>query len=299
LSSVVIASSVPRFRRGGWMFLLPAGVPFIAFVLWPLIHGVALGFFDVQLGETRFVGLANYRRLLDDETFWAAVQNTCGFVVLVVPTVWMLSLGISALVYPMGSFARSFFRFAFYVPVVAGGVCLAMVWMWIFDQQYGLLNHITGSLLGVQVDWLGRTDTALASLAVVVISWSLGQPIIIFLAALGGIPPELHEAARIDGAGPLRRFWHVTLPLLRPASLFVLVTQTIGVFQVFVVVLLLTVNGGPAHSTRTIVYGMYETAFTPMYDFDYAAAQGSVLLVALGTIAVLQFRLLGRQTRLD
>ncbi len=299
MSSVVIASSVPRFRRGGWMFLLPAGVPFIAFVLWPLIHGVALGFFDVQLGETRFVGLANYRRLLDDETFWAAVQNTCGFVVLVVPTVWMLSLGISALVYPMGSFARSFFRFAFYVPVVAGGVCLAMVWMWIFDQQYGLLNHITGSLLGVQVDWLGRTDTALASLAVVVISWSLGQPIIIFLAALGGIPPELHEAARIDGAGPLRRFWHVTLPLLRPASLFVLVTQTIGVFQVFVVVLLLTVNGGPAHSTRTIVYGMYETAFTPMYDFDYAAAQGSVLLVALGTIAVLQFRLLGRQTRLD
>ena len=298
MSSAAI-ETVPRFRRGGWMFLLPAGVPFIAFVLWPLIHGVALGFFDVQLGETRFVGLANYRRLLDDETFWAAVQNTCGFVVLVVPTVWMLSLGISALVYPMGSFARSFFRFAFYVPVVAGGVCLAMVWMWIFDQQYGLLNHITGSLLGVQVDWLGRTDTALASSAVVVISWSLGQPIIIFLAALGGIPPELHEAARIDGAGPLRRFWHVTLPLLRPASLFVLVTQTIGVFQVFVVVLLLTVNGGPAHSTRTIVYGMYETAFTPMYDFDYAAAQGSVLLVALGTIAVLQFRLLGRQTRLD
>ena len=133
----------------------------------------------------------------------------------------------------------------------------------------------------------------------VVISWSLGQPIIIFLAALGGISPELYEAARIDGAGPLRRFWHVTLPMLRPASLFVLVTQTIGVFQVFVVVLLLTVNGGPAHGTRTIVYGMYETAFTPMYDFDYAAAQGSVLLVALGTIAILQFRLLGRETRLD
>ena len=107
----------------------------------------------------------------------------------------------------------------------------------------------------------------------------------------------MDEAA--DGAGPLRRFWHVTLPMLRPASLFVLVTQTIGVFQVFVVVLLLTVNGGPAHGTRTIVYGMYETAFTPMYDFDYAAAQGSVLLVALGTIAILQFRLLGRETRLD
>jgi multiple sugar transport system permease protein len=286
-------------RISGWLFLLPAGIPFAAFVVWPLVHGVALSFFDVQLRGTEFIGWENYRRLLDDETFWSAVKNTCKFVLLVVPIVWGLSLGISALVYPMGRFARAFFRFAFYVPVVAGGVCLAMVWMWIFNGQYGLLNYLTGELLGVEADWLGRTDTALPSLAAVVVTWSLGQPIIIFLAALGGIPPELHEAARIDGAGAIRRFWHVTLPLLRPASLFVLVTQTIGVFQVFVVILLLTVNGGPANATRTVVYGMYETAFTPMYDFDYAAAQGSLLLVALGTIAVVQFRLLGRQTTMD
>ncbi len=299
MSSVATHPMRSTHRLGGWLFLLPAGIPFAAFVLWPLVHGVALSFFDVRLRETEFIGWENYRRLLDDETFWAAVKNTCKFVLLVVPTVWGLSLGISALVYPMGRWARAFFRFAFYVPVVAGGVCLAMVWMWIFNGQYGLLNYLTGEWLGVEADWLGRTDTALPSLAAVVVTWSLGQPIIIFLAALGGIPPELHEAARIDGAGPIRRFWHVTLPLLRPASLFVLVTQTIGVFQVFVVILLLTVNGGPANATRTVVYGMYETAFTPMYDFDYAAAQGSLLLVALGTIAVVQFRLLGRQTTMD
>jgi len=284
---------------GGWLFVLPAGIPFVVFVLWPLVHGVALSFFDVQLGGTEFVGLENYRRMAGDETFWSAVRNTCCFVALVVPTVWAGSLLIAAVVFPLGRWARSFFRFAFYVPVVAGGVCLAMVWMWIFNDQYGLLNYVTGELAGIELDWLGRTDTALPSLAMVVITWSLGQPIIIFLAALGGIPPELHEAARIDGAGPCRRFWHVTLPLLRPASLFVLVTQTIGVFQVFVVVLLLTVNGGPANATRTIVYGMYETAFTPMYDFDYAAAQGSVLLVVLALVAVVQFRFLGRQTSWD
>ena len=284
---------------GGWLFVLPAAIPFVAFVLWPLVHGVALSFFDVQLGGTTFVGLENYRRMVADETFWSAVRNTCYFVALVVPTVWAGSLLIATIVFPLGRWARSFFRFAFYVPVVAGGVCLAMVWMWIFNDQYGLLNYVGGELAGIRLDWLGRTDTALPSLAVVVITWSLGQPIIIFLAALGGIPPELHEAARIDGAGPVRRFWHVTLPLLRPASLFVLVTQTIGVFQVFVVVLLLTVNGGPANATRTIVYGMYETAFTPMYDFDYAAAQGSVLLVVLALVAVVQFRLLGRQTSWD
>jgi len=299
VSSVASSAMKSPQRISGWLFLLPAGIPFAAFVVWPLVHGVALSFFDVQLRGTEFIGWENYRRLLDDETFWSAVKNTCKFVLLVVPIVWGLSLGISALVYPMGRFARAFFRFAFYVPVVAGGVCLAMVWMWIFNGQYGLLNYLTGELLGVEADWLGRTDTALPSLAAVVVTWSLGQPIIIFLAALGGIPPELHEAARIDGAGAIRRFWHVTLPLLRPASLFVLVTQTIGVFQVFVVILLLTVNGGPANATRTVVYGMYETAFTPMYDFDYAAAQGSLLLVALGTIAVVQFRLLGRQTTMD
>jgi len=280
----------------GWLFLLPVSLPFVMFVLWPLLHGVLLSFFDVQLTETRFIGLDNYRALLNDESFRYAIRNTCLFVVLVVPTVWLITLTIAALVYPLGRLAQSFFRLAFYLPVVAGSVCLAMVWLWIFNDQYGLLNYLSGDLFGGRVDWLGRTDTALPSLAMVVISWSLGQPVIIFLAALAGIPEEVYEAATIDGAGPIRRFWHVTLPMLRPASLFVVVTQTIGVFQVFVVVLLLTVNGGPAHATRTIVYGMYETAFTPPYNFDYAAAQGSLLLVVLAAVAIVQFRLLGRQT---
>ena len=280
----------------GWLFLLPAEMPFLVFVLWPLLHGLTISFFDVRLAETEFIGLENYRSLLADESFRYAVWNTCCFVVFVVPTVWLLSLAVAAVVFPLGRIAQSFLRFACYVPVIAGSVCLAMVWLWILDDHHGLLNYLCNALFGINVDWLGRTDTALPSLAVVVISWSLGQPIIIFLAALAGMPPELHEAAAIDGAGPLRRFWYVTLPLLRPASLFVFVTQTLGVFQVFVVVLLLTVNGGPAHATRTVVYGMYETAFTPPYDFDYAAAQGTLLLVLLSAVAAVQFRWLGRQS---
>ena len=283
--------------RHAYLFLAPAYVPFVVFVLWPLLHGIFLSFFDVGLRERTWVGLDNYVRLLHDESFRYAIRNTCFFVLIVVPTVWLTSLVISVLVFPLGRFARSFFRFAFYLPVVASGVCLAMVWLWIYNSHYGLLNYITDSVFDVKFHWLGHPATALPSLAVVVISWTLGQPIIIFLAALGGIPPEVNEAAMIDGAGPFRRFWHITLPLLRPASLFVLVTQTIGVFQVFVVVLLLTVNGGPAHATRTIVYGMYETAFMPPYDFDYAAAQGVVLLVFLSFVAAVQFRLLGRETK--
>lgn len=278
-----------------YLFLLPALIPFALFVLWPLLHGIYLSLFDIGLREQKWIGAANYWRLWNDESFHYALRNTLFFVALVTPSVWASSLLIAAVVFPLGRFAQSFFRFAFYIPVVAGGVCLSMVWLWIFNYSYGLLNYLTFSVIGTRIDWLGNPHTALPSLAVVVISWTLGQPIIIFLAALGGIPPHLHEAAMLDGAGPLRRFWHITFPLLRPASLFVLVTQTIGVFQVFVVVLLLTINGGPAHSTRTIVYGMYETAFTPPYDFDYAAAQGVALLILLSGVAALQFRLLGRE----
>lgn len=285
-------------QRHAYLFLLPAYVPFALFILWPLLHGIYLSFLDVGLQERTWIGLENYRRLVHDESFRFAIRNTCFFVAMVVPVVWLASLVVSVLVFPLGRFAQSFFRFAFFVPVVAGGVCLAMVWLWIFNYSYGLLNYVSDTVLGIRVDWLGQTGTALPALAVVVITWTLGQPIIIFLAALGGIPPETYEAAMLDGAGPLRRFWYVTLPLLRPASLFVLVTRTIGVFQVFVVVLLLT-RGGPFHSTRTIVYGMYETAFTAPYDFGYAAAQSVVLLAILSLVAVVQFRLLGRETHWD
>ena len=280
--------------RHGFWFLLPALAPFLVFILWPLVQGVYLSFFDVQLSGRQWIGLSNYQRLLKDEAFFLSIRNTCCIVLLVVPVVWFTSLFISVVVYPMGRFPQAFFRSAFYLPVVAGGVCLAMVWLWIFNYSYGLLNHFSLTVVGQRIDWLGSPSTALPSIALVVITWTLGQPIIIFLAALGGISDEVREAALIDGAGPVKRFWYVTLPLLRPASLFVLITQTIGVFQVFVVVQLLTVNGGPAHSTRTIVYGMYETAFNPPYDFDYAAAQGVVLLLILSVAAVFQYRLLGK-----
>jgi len=157
--------------RHAYLFLLPAYLPFVLFILWPLLHGLYLSFFDVGLQKKTWIGLDNYLRLFHDEWFRYAIRNTCFFVVIVVPIVWLTSLVISLLVFPLGRLAQSFFRFAFYVPVVAGGVCLAMVWLWIFNYSYGLLNYITSSTLGVQVNWLGQMETALPSLAVVVISF--------------------------------------------------------------------------------------------------------------------------------
>jgi multiple sugar transport system permease protein len=179
------------------------------------------------------------------------------------------------------------------LPVVASGVVLSMVWLYIYHPTYGLLNYLL-SLVGVSpIPWLGTTETALPSLAAVVISWTIGQPLIIFLAGLGGIPQDLYDAASIDGADGWQQFWKVTLPLLVPTTLFVLVTQTINVFQVFVVVLLMT-KGGPVNSTQTIVYRIWETAFT-FFKFGYASAMGVVLLVLVSVVAVVQFRLLGRE----
>ncbi len=279
--------------RWAYLFLLPALVPFFVFVLYPLVKGLFLSLYDAQLASQKWIGLDNFTALARDESFVEAVKNTSYFVFGVVPATVVLSLGLAVVVFPLRRAAQSFFRLSFYLPVVASGVILSIVWLYIYNPTYGLLNYILHFFGIPMVEWLGRTETALPSLALVVVSWTIGQPLILFLAGLGGIPTDLYDAAAIDGAGGWARFWYVTLPLLRPTALFVLVTQTIGVFQVFVVVLLMT-RGGPIHATQTIVYRIYETAFT-FFQFGYASAMGVVLLIMVGLVAILQFRFLGQE----
>ncbi len=279
--------------RWAYLFIAPAYIPFLIFILWPLLQGLQLSLYDADLAGRTFTGLANFRDLFEDESFRRAIVNTFFFVGIVVPSCLVISLFVSVMVFPLSRKVQSFFRMAFYLPVVASGVILAMVWLWIYNTTFGLLNHLL-SLVGLpRVAWLASTTTALPSLAVVVLSWVLGQPIVLFMAALGGIPDELYDAAKIDGASGWQEFWRITLPLLRPTMLFVLVTQTLGVFQVFVVVLLMT-RGGPAYATQTIVYSMYQTAFQ-FWDFGHAAAMGVVLLAIVSVIAFIQFRFLGQE----
>ena len=279
--------------RWAYLFILPAYIPFLIFIVYPLLNGIRLSFYDATLKGQTFAGLDNYRRLLEDEAFLRGLQNTIFFVLGVVPAALFLALFIAVMVFPLRKQVQSFFRLAFYLPVVASGVILSMVWLWIYSPTFGLFNYILTSIGLPRVMWLGDSKTALPSLALVVLTWILGQPVILFLAALGNIPTELLEAALIDGANAWQQFWKVTFPLLLPTTLFVLVTQTIGVFQVFVVVLLMT-RGGPAYSTMTIVYDIWQTAFD-FYHFGYASAMGVVLLVIVGTIAVIQYRFLGRE----
>jgi multiple sugar transport system permease protein len=166
--------------------------------------------------------------------------------------------------------------------------------LWLFNHTFGLLNYLIG-LFGIEpIAWLGTPMRALLSVMVVLVTFTIGQPIILFLAALGGIPADLYEAAMIDGANSRNRFFKITMPLLKPTILFVLVTQIIGTFQVFVIILLLT-NGGPANSTQTIVFRIYQTAFD-FFNFGYASALAVVMLIIVSLIAWLNFRFLGKDT---
>ena len=288
--------------RTGYFFILPAYIPFIIFVLYPLANGLRLSFYKAGLNKAKwtFVGFDNFVRLFTkDNIFQIALRNTLMFVVIVVPVVVIVTIFTAVIVYPLSRKPQSFVRLSFYMPVVSGGVILAMVWIWIYNRDFGLLNYVLDmvgfyKLTGMEpIGWLALPHTALAALAMVVMSWSFGQPLILFIAALGGIPDELYDAAKIDGANSWQTFWKITLPLLKPTTLFVLVTVTMAVFQVFVVVLLMTL-GGPANATQTIVYRIWEHAFT-LYKFGYAAAMGVVLLIIVGAVAFLQFKLLGAE----
>jgi len=280
--------------RWGYFFLFPAYFFFVIFTLVPLIQGVGFSFYEVGLRDKRFIGLDNFIKLAEDHVFWKSLVNTILIVAGGVPAIVLISLLVSVIVYPLNRFVQGFFRVAFYLPVVASGVVLSMVWLWILNPSYGLLNYLIG-LLGIEpIAWLGTPSSALIMIMVVVVSFTLGQPVILFLAGLGGIPTDLYEAAMIDGANSRARFFRITLPLLKPTTLFVTVTQIIGVFQVFVVVLLLT-KGGPANGTQTIVYRMYETAFE-FFSFGYASAIGLVLILVIGIVSWLQFRFFGQDT---
>jgi len=289
--------------RWGYIFIAPAMIPFLIFTGYPLIQGILLSFYNAGVNRDKweYIGLKNYTNLLTrDPVFPIAIKNTFLFVLGVVPTAMIICLFVAVLIFPMSQRKQTFFRAAFYMPVVSAGVVLSMVWVYIYSQEYGLLNYIleaTGILNlingGEKIGWLAQTDTALVSLAIVVLSWSLGQPLILFLAGLAAIPEALYDAAKIDGANSWQAFWRITLPLLRPTILFVLVVTTIAVFQVFVVVQLMTL-GGPANATQTIVYRIWVSAFTT-FKFGYASAMAVILLAIVSVLAIIQFKLLDRQ----
>ena len=282
-----------------YLFLLPALFFFVGFVLTPMAMGVVTSFTDSNFNNvntgSHFVFLDNYIRLFKDPIFLKSAWNTVVIVVVAVPTVTAFSLWVGSAIYKMHSAARSFFRCVFYLPVVTGSVAVVVVWKWMFDKYNGLFNYVIRTMGGQGLMWTESEKMALWCIILILFTTSIGQPIVLYVSALGNVDHSLVEAAQVDGATDLQVFWKIKWPSIMPTTLYVAVITTINSFQCFALIQLLT-SGGPNYSTSTVMYYLYEIAFRTTKDFGYADAMGVVLAIFIALFSALQFKVMNGGT---
>ena len=278
-----------------YLFLLPFLLFFLGFVLYPMFMCVFTSFFDATMGRKDiFIGLRNYKELFSDPVFWVALKNTAIIVVVSVPVTCAFSLWVASAISRMPVAATSAFRCIFYLPVVTGSVAVTMVWKWMFNNYYGIFNYL-GQNMGVidkPINWLGDPKYALGCIILILLTTSVGQPIVLYVSALDNVDKSLVEAAEVDGATPLQAFWKIKWPQMMPTTLYILVITTINSFQCFALIQLLT-SGGPKNSTMTIMYYIYYNAFK-LYRYGYGNAMGVILAIIIAILSAVQFRL-GRE----
>lgn len=276
-----------------YTFLAPILVFFTVFVLAPMVMGFVTSFFRYTQTEFTFIGLENYIRLFNDQIFIKSLINTLIIVVGSVPIVVFFSLFVASQTYEKNVISRSFYRFVFFLPVVTGSVAVTVVWKWIYDPLSGILNFLlkNGGVIEQNISWLGDKNWALLAIMLILLTTSVGQPIILYIAAMGNIDNSLVEAARIDGANEYQVFWKIKWPSLLPTTLYITVITTINSFQIFALIQLLT-SGGPNYSTSTLMYYLYEKAFK-LTEFGYANTIGVFLAILIALISFAQFKFLG------
>jgi multiple sugar transport system permease protein len=297
MQPATIKVSVPNSRMRqfwqdyGWAYLF-ISVPvllFLVFTFYPVISAFLMSFQKYNVLKSKWIGLDNYKFMFQDEVFWKSIKNTVIFTVGTVPVNIVITFVLAFFIFQMKNKTQTFFKAVLYLPTVASGVTLSIVWLAIFDpRSSGLFNRFL-SVFGIDpVIWLGQSSTALFSLMLVSYLGSHGGGIILYLAAMGGIPKSLYEAADIDHASGWTKFSKITWPLLKPTTLYLLVTGVITSFQVFISVYLMT-QGGPNFATTTIAYLIYQTAFS-FYDFGLASAQSFILAIMIIIISIVQFK---------
>jgi multiple sugar transport system permease protein len=277
-------------ERAAWLFLAPSLVLFAIFTAIPVISALFISFTQWNLfNEVTWVGLGNYLELAKDEIFAKVLGNTAYFVLISVPVQIVLAL-LCALALNRGIKGQTFFRVVYFLPVVTSTIAAALVWAWLFNSNFGLINAGL-SLVGVTdlPKWMGSTRWAMPAIIIVSIWQNLGYAMVLFLAGLQNIGKDVHDAAALDGATGWDRFWHITLPLLSPTTFFVLVISIIGSFQVFELVLVMT-KAGPANATNTLVYYIYQNGFQ-FYQMGYASAAAMVLFLIVLAFTLVQYKL--------
>ncbi|MDE0670779.1 MAG: sugar ABC transporter permease [Caldilineaceae bacterium] len=270
-----------------YLFISPVCIGLLAFTIGPILASLYFSFTEYNIIRApKWVGLGKFHDLIQDELFWQSLKVTSLYVVMHLPLSLVLALGIALL---MNQKVRGiiFFRTVYYLPSVVSGVAVALLWMWIFNPEFGILNTLL-ALVNIQGPaWLFDEHWSLPAIALMSL-WGVGGSMLIYLAGLQGIPSELYEAAEIDGASRWRRFWFITLPLLSTVILFNLVMGLIASFQEFTPAYVMT-SGGPNFSTLFYNYYLYENAFEYLY-MGYASAMAWVLLVIVLILTLLVFK---------
>ena len=280
-----------RETTTSYLFLLPFLLFFVTFVLYPMFMCIYTSFFDASMGRKDvFIGLQNYKELFQDEIFWKALRNTMIIVVVSVPVTCAFSLWVASAISRMHVAATSAFRCIFYLPVVTGSVAVTVVWKWMYNSYYGVLNYLgtESGVLNENINWLGDEKYALWCIILILLTTSVGQPIVLYVSALDNVDKSLVEAAEVDGASRMQTFWKIKWPQMMPTTLYILVITTINSFQCFALIQLLT-NGGPNNSTMTIMYYIYYNAFK-LYKYGYGNAMGVILAIIIALLSALQFK---------
>ena len=276
--------------RGRWgiAFALPQTISLFCLGNIPVVIAFILSFFDWNgFRDPIFVGFDNFSYIFKAEDTYIALKNTLVFTVIYVPCNIALSLLLATLLNK--AFGKVFYRAVFFLPQIVTSVAVAVIWCWIYQPQYGIVNMIL-QMLGLEGHaWLRETETAMGSVLVMSIWWGLGYNTVLFLAALQNVPKAYVEAARIDGASAFRVFCHVTLPMISPTTLLVTITGLINSFQVFDQCYLLT-SGGPAKRTYTMAIYIYETAFK-QFKLGRASAISLIMFFVIVGVSIVQFRL--------
>jgi multiple sugar transport system permease protein len=282
---------IKRISKIGWiiLFLAPSLVGLILFTILPIIASLALTFTEWDLiTPPQFVGISNYIRIVGDAKFWNALKHTLGFIFGYIPLVLVTSLS-AALLLDQKLIGRKFLRTSFFIPVVSAWVAVALLWMWIFNPKYGLLNYLI-SLIGITGPaWLYDPTWAMPAIILTSVWKDTGFFMIMFIAGLQNIPEIYYEAAKIDGAGSLGRFFRITLPLLTPTAFFVVIIALINSFQVFDQVWIMT-QGGPAGATSVVVEQIVRNAFD-YSRMGYAATISWALFLLVFITTLFQMRL--------
>ncbi|GGH89102.1 multiple sugar transport system permease protein [Pullulanibacillus pueri] len=272
----------------GYLFITPQLIGLLCFSLIPVIYAIVLSFMEWNgFGDKHFVGFANYITQFKDHVFWKSIINTLYYMILTIPVGIALSLILAIALNRIRG--KNIYRVFYFMPVVTSMVSIAVIWMWLLNGKFGILNQLL-SVVGITgPDWLTDTQWVMVSIAMLSIWASVGYNMVIFLAGLQGIPNSYYEAAEIDGARPFQKFRYITFPMVSPTTFFITIMSIIGSFQVFDQAYVMT-NGGPAKASYTIVYHIFHQGFEK-FDMGLASSASVILFVIILAFTLIQFKL--------